>query len=322
MEPTLHHLAVPGPLATHGEPRRIAWWEWGPTGAPVAPAQVVVCVHGLTRQARDFDALAQALLQRAQGRVQVVCVDVAGRGHSDWLADPSAYAVPTYAADLALLLAHLRARCAAATGSAEPSELCIDWVGTSMGGLIGMALAAQPGLGLRRLVLNDVGPVIEAAALRRIATYVGLQTVYASEQEAVQALAQLHRGFGPHSPEQWLALSRPMLRPVQGGWTLHYDPAIAQPLRAMQAAGQAVGTDPGAAIHAGEALLWQMYEAITAEVLLLRGAESDLLSHATALAMTQRGPRARLHEFAGVGHAPTLVAPEQVAPVCDFLLAP
>ena len=327
MEPTLHHLAVPGPLATHGEPRRIAWWEWGQTGARDGPAQVVVCVHGLTRQARDFDVLAQALLQRAQGRdrVQVLCVDVAGRGHSDWLADPSAYAVPTYAADLALLLAHLRARHAAATGSAEPTELFIDWVGTSMGGLIGMALAAQPGLGLRRLVLNDVGPVIEAAALRRIATYVGMQAVYASEQEAVQALAQLHRGFGPHSPEQWLALSRPMLRPVQGGWMLHYDPAIAQPLRALVVAEQAGGADhqgQGAAIHAGEALLWQMYEAITAEVLLLRGAESDLLSHATALAMTQRGPRARLLEFAGVGHAPTLVAPEQVAQVCDFLLAP
>ncbi len=331
MEPTLHHLAVPGPLATHGEPRRIAWWEWGQSGGRDGPAQVVVCVHGLTRQARDFDVLAQALLRRAQGpnRVQVVCVDVAGRGHSDWLADPSAYGVPTYAADLALLLAHLRARHAAATGSAEPAELCIDWVGTSMGGLIGMALAAQPALGLRRLVLNDVGPVIEAAALRRIATYVGTQEVYASEQAAVQALAQLHRGFGPHSPEQWLALSRPMLRPVQGGWALHYDPAIAQPLRAMMAAGQGAGADPqiqeagqGAAIHAGEALLWQMYEAITAEVLLLRGAESDLLSHATALAMTQRGPRARLLEFAGVGHAPTLVAPEQVAQVCDFLLAP
>jgi len=330
MEPVLHHLAVPGPLATHGEPRRIAWWEWGSeAAAPKGPAQVVLCVHGLTRQARDFDVLAQALLaqaQRQQRPLRVLCVDVAGRGHSDWLADPAAYGVPTYAADLALLLAHLRANHAAATGSAEPAELAIDWVGTSMGGLIGMALAAQPGLGLRRLVLNDVGPVIEAAALRRIATYVGTQGVYASEQDAVQALAQLHRGFGPHSPEQWLALSRPMLRPVQGGWALHYDPAIAQPLRALVAAGEAVGSAPdpsaGAAIHAGEALLWQMYEAITAPVLLLRGAESDLLSHATALAMTQRGPRARLLEFAGVGHAPTLVAPEQVAPVCEFLLAP
>jgi len=327
MEPTLHHLAVPGPLALHQEPRRIAWWEW--CAKPnQCPEQVVLCVHGLTRQGRDFDVLAQALLQQAQRPIRVLCVDVAGRGHSDWLADPSAYAVPTYAADLALLLAHLRARHAAATGSAEPAELLIDWVGTSMGGLIGMALAAQPALGLRRLVLNDVGPVIEAAALRRINTYVGNQAVYDSEQAAVQALAQLHRGFGPHSPEQWLALSRPMLRPVQGGWTLHYDPAIALPLRAMWAAGQGAGADqgqsadPGPAIHAGEALLWQMYEAITAEVLLLRGAESDLLSHATALAMTQRGPRARLHEFAGVGHAPTLVAPEQVARVCDFLLAP
>ena len=192
MEPVLHHLAVPGPLATHGEPRRIAWWEWGSeAAAPKGPAQVVLCVHGLTRQARDFDVLAQALLAQAQRPLRVLCVDVAGRGHSDWLADPAAYGVPTYAADLALLLAHLRANHAAATGSAEPAELAIDWVGTSMGGLIGMALAAQPGLGLRRLVLNDVGPVIEAAALRRIATYVGTQGVYASEQDAVQALAQL-----------------------------------------------------------------------------------------------------------------------------------
>ncbi len=321
MEPTLHHLAVPGPLARNHEPRRIAWWEWSAQPSQ-CPEQVVLCVHGLTRQARDFDVLAQALLAQAQRPIRVLCIDVAGRGHSDWLADPSAYGVPTYASDLAVLLAHLRAGHAAAGGSVEPAELAIDWVGTSMGGLIGMALAAQPALGLRRLVLNDVGPVIEAAALRRIATYVGNQAVYDSEQSAVQALAQLHRGFGPHSPEQWLALSRPMLRPVQGGWTLHYDPAIAQPLRAMLAAGQEAGADAAAAIHAGEALLWQMYEAITAEVLLLRGAESDLLSHATALAMTQRGPRARLHEFAGVGHAPTLVAPEQVARVCDFLLAP
>jgi len=321
MEPILHHLAVPGPLARNLEPRRIAWWEWSAQPSQ-CPEQVVLCVHGLTRQARDFDLLAQTLLAQARRPLRVLCIDVAGRGHSDWLADPSAYGVPTYASDLAVLLAHLRTRHTAAGGNAEPAELAIDWVGTSMGGLIGMALAAQPALGLRRLVLNDVGPVIEAAALRRIATYVGNQAVYASEQEAVQALAQLHRGFGPHSPEQWLALSRPMLRPVQGGWTLHYDPAIAQPLRAMLAAEQGAGTDAAAAIHAGEALLWQMYEAITAEVLLLRGAESDLLSHATALAMTQRGPRAHLHEFAGVGHAPTLVAPEQVALVCDFLLAP
>lgn len=315
MEPVLHHLAVPGPLAKHSPQRRIAWWEWNATGQ-ACPARVVVCVHGLSRQARDFDVLAQALAPHAC----VVSVDVAGRGHSDWLEDPMAYTVPTYATDLAVLLAHLRQRHAAATGSAEPYALQIDWVGTSMGGLIGLALASQPAVGLRRLVLNDVGPVIEPKALQRIGSYVGVQTVFPSEQAAADALWTIATGFGPHTPEQWLALSRPMLRPVQDGWCLHYDPDIAVPFKAMMA----VGNDETArqAAHAGEALLWQMYDAITAPTLLLRGADSDLLSATTAQRMGERGPHARCVEFAGVGHAPTLVAPDQVAVVKDFLLAP
>lgn len=315
MEPVLHHLDVPGPRARHSAERRLAWWEWNATGQPYPP-HVVVCVHGLTRQARDFDVLAQSLAPHAS----VVCVDVAGRGHSDWLEDPMAYQVPTYATDLAVLLGHLRQRHAASTGSAEPYALTIDWVGTSMGGLIGMALAAQPAVGLRRLVLNDVGPVIEPEALRRIATYVGVQPVFPTEQAAADALWNISTSFGPHTPEQWLALSRPMLRPVQGGWTLHYDPEIALPFKTLFAS-----AEPGVAERVateGEAMLWQMYDAITARTLLLRGQTSDLLSHGTAQAMSQRGPRAQLVEFEGVGHAPTLVVPAQVSAVTNFLLAP
>ncbi|MGQ9724312.1 MAG: alpha/beta fold hydrolase [Tepidimonas sp.] len=325
MEPTLHHLVVGGPRAAHGEPRRLAWWEWNATGLP-HPDHLVVCVHGLSRQARDFDVLAQALASQAA----VVCVDVAGRGHSDWLDDPMAYQIPTYVNDLAVLLAHLRQRHAQATGTAEPYALRIDWVGTSMGGLIGMALASQPAIGLRRLVLNDVGPVIEPASLERIARYLGNQPVFASEQAAADALWGISATFGPHTPEQWLALTRPMLRPVQGGWTLHYDPAIAVPFRAMLDAQRAArAADPvvaaqtqTAALLASEAGLWAMYDAIACPTLLLRGAESDLLSRSTARAMTERGPRARLVEFAGVGHAPTLVQPDQVQVVTGFLLAP
>jgi len=315
MEPVLHHLAVPGPRALHSAERRIAWWEWNATGE-ACPAHVVVCVHGLTRQARDFDVLAQALAHRAC----VVCVDVAGRGHSDWLDDPMAYQIPTYVTDLGVLLAHLRQRHAAATGSAEPYALNIDWVGTSMGGLIGLTLAAQAAVGLRRLVLNDVGPVIQIQALRRIGAYLGQQPVFESEQAAAAALFALSSGFGPHSPEQWLALSRPMLRPVQGGWTLHYDPDIAQPFKALLASSDSSTSTQ--ATQDAEAMLWGMYDSITARTLLLRGALSDLLSPETALAMTQRGPRAQLLEFAGVGHAPTLVPADQVAAVSTFLLAP
>ncbi|TSE31848.1 2-succinyl-6-hydroxy-2,4-cyclohexadiene-1-carboxylate synthase [Tepidimonas thermarum] len=325
MEPTLQHLVVPGPRALHGGPRRVAWWEWNATGAP-HPDHIVVCVHGLSRQARDFDVLARALAHQAA----VVCVDVAGRGHSDWLEDPMAYQIPTYVNDLAVVLAHLRQRHAQATGTAEPYALRIDWVGTSMGGLIGMALAAQPAIGLRRLVLNDVGPVIEPASLERIAQYLGSQPVFPSEQAAADALWQVSQTFGPHTPEQWLALTRPMLRPVEGGWTLHYDPRIAVPFRAMLEAQRAAqATDAAAAAQAravaqqaSAAGLWALYDAITCPTLLLRGAASDLLSRATALAMTQRGPRARLVEFPGVGHAPTLVQDDQVRVVRDFLLAP
>jgi pimeloyl-ACP methyl ester carboxylesterase len=270
---------------------RMAYWEWGDP----ANRRVLVCVHGLTRQGRDFDTLARDLM----GEVRVVCPDVAGRGRSDWLAEPSGYAIPAYVADMVTLLARLDAD-------------VVDWVGTSMGGLIGLGLAGLPGSPLRRLVLNDVGPTIEAAALQRIGSYVGMPAHWRTVDEAADALGAISRGFGPHSRDEWLALTRPQLVADGDGYRSHYDPAIGVPFRAATPALAA----------AGEAALWAAYDRIACPTLLLRGADSDLLSRETARAMTQRGPKARLHEFAGVGHAPTLVAADQRAVVRDFLLAP
>jgi pimeloyl-ACP methyl ester carboxylesterase len=192
----------------------------------------------------------------------------------------------------------------------------VDWVGTSMGGIIGMLLAAQQdragGRLIRKLVLNDVGPAYEQVFVDRLKSYLGHPVHWNSVDEAADALALISKGFGPHTREQWLALCRPMLAPVGSGWGLHYDPAIATPIRAMTA-------DMGAA---GAAYLWHSYDQITTPTLLLRGADSDLLRPETAAAMAARGPRARLHEFAGVGHAPMLVQPEQRAVVRSFLLSP
>jgi pimeloyl-ACP methyl ester carboxylesterase len=278
----------------------MAYWEWGDPDC----RHVVLCVHGLSRQGRDFDVLARALVERAGGQLRVVCPDVAGRGKSDWLKDPMAYQVPTYAADMLALLMHLK-----------PTTL--DWVGTSMGGLIAMAICGQPKLPLptpvRKLVLNDVGPVIQWQFVQRVKTYLGKPQRFASVQQAADAMWAISTGFGPHTPEQWLALSRHMVRPVDddsGEFELHYDPAIAVP---VQAATQETSAQ-------GEALLWHLYDAITADTLLLRGALSDLLTVDTAQQMAQRGPKARVVEIAGVGHAPTLMAPDQVEALASFLL--
>ena len=282
----------------------MAFWQWGDAAAP----HVVVCVHGLSRQGRDFDVLAQALVQRAAGAVRVVCPDVVGRGRSDWLKDPMGYQLPNYAGDMLAMLAQLHQQ-------APIRDL--DWVGTSMGGLIGMALAGTPKLPLpvpvRRLVLNDVGPAIQWQALARIGTYLGNTGRFDTVQQAADAMWAISTSFGPHTPQQWLALSLPMVKQLpEGGYTLHYDPAIAVPFRTL--------TEESAA--QGEAALWQLYDNIQAQTLLTRGAQSDLLSRATAAAMTVRGPRPTLVEFEGVGHAPTFVNDDQVEAVAAFLMQP
>ncbi|WP_332814956.1 alpha/beta fold hydrolase [Ramlibacter sp.] len=298
--PTLDYV----PCADADGGHRMAYWTWGDATA----ARVIVCVHGLSRQGRDFDVLAQALLAGSGGPLRVVCPDVVGRGRSDWLKNPQGYALPTYAADMLAMLGQLQAR--------SPIQ-DLSWCGTSMGGLIGMAVAGTPGLPLpapvRRLLLNDVGPVIQWQAIERIGAYLGQAGRFASLQEAADAMWRISSSFGPHTPEQWLALSRPMVRELPGGGlTLHYDPAIGVPLRAMTAQ----------EAEQGQAALWALYDAITARTLLTRGAQSDLLARETALRMTQRGPRAQLIEFEGVGHAPMFVVPDQVQVAASFLLQP
>jgi pimeloyl-ACP methyl ester carboxylesterase len=286
-EPRLHHVQC---LDTRGL-HRMAYWEWGDAANP----KVLVCVHGLSRQGRDFDTLAAALCDE----YRVIAPDVVGRGQSDWLADPSGYQLPAYVADMVTLMARLNTE-------------SVHWVGTSMGGLIGLGLASLPQSPVKRLVLNDVGPTIQAEAVARIGTYLGLPMRWPSVEAAADYMLSISTGFGKHTREQWLALTRPMLKPDGGDFKPHYDPHIALPFKAMT---------PEMAV-AAEKALWTAYDAIACPTLLLRGADSDLLTKDTALAMTQRGPRARLHEFADVGHAPTLVVPEQVAVVREFLLAP
>jgi len=302
-QPTLHHVVCPGAGRTQEQSHRMAYWRWGDEHNP----RVLLCVHGLSRQGRDFDVLARQL----SAHYQVICPDVVGRGESDWLADPKGYNVFTYASDMVVLLQQLRQ----VLGQEAPMD--IDWVGTSMGGLIGMAFSSVPaevsGVRLRRFVMNDVGPRLRHEAIVRIGDYLGRPMRFESEQQAADYLRGISTGFGPHTPEQWLGLSRPLLRPARegGGLVLHYDPAIAEPFK---------GITPEATA-AGEAALWQAYDAISGEVLLLRGADSDLLDRDTALEMSRRGPKARLVEFAGVGHAPTLMAADQVEAIAGFLLA-
>jgi pimeloyl-ACP methyl ester carboxylesterase len=285
-EPRLHHVQALSPSGLH----RIAYWEWGIPSNP----RVLVCAHGLTRQGRDFDALARRLCDR----YRVVCPDVVGRGESDWLLEPSGYALPQYVADMVVLLARLNA-----------SQL--DWVGTSMGGLIGMALASLPGTPIRRLVLNDVGPSLELVALQRIGAFVGQQMRFDSVEAGARAIHAVSQGFGSFSESEWLAVNRAMFKPDGDGdgVRLHYDPAIGQNLRAVNAA----------FVAAGEAQLWDAWDRLSLPVLLLRGADSDLLSSATATSMTLRGPKARLVTLPGVGHAPMLDRDEQIAPVLAFL---
>ena len=273
---------------------RMAYWEWA---GPSADAPVLVCVHGLSRQGRDFDVLAREM----SARYRVICPDVVGRGRSDWLRQPAGYQIPAYVADMVALLARLDVE-------------QVDWVGTSMGGLIGLGLASLPrpeGVPspIRRLVLNDVGPAIRFEALQRIGTYLGKAPRFASVGEGAAYLHGISTGFGPHTDAQWLGLSEPMFRQQDGEWALHYDPAIALPFAAV--------TPELAA--AGEAALWAAYDQLRCPTLLIRGAESDLLTAETAQAMTTRGPQARLAELPGVGHAPTLIQSDQIAMVKGFL---
>jgi pimeloyl-ACP methyl ester carboxylesterase len=268
---------------------RMAYTEYGDAANP----NVLMCVHGLTRVGRDFHRLALALADR----YRVVCPDVVGRGASDWLRDPAYYALPQYAADMVTLIARLNVE-------------TVHWLGTSMGGLIGISLAGQPGTPITKLVINDVGPRIEPEGVARIASYVGGAPRFSSFDEAVAYIMRVTATFGLRTREEWREITESVVKRDGDGYVLHYDPQIAVPIRSM--------TPELAA--ASEAALWKLYDRIRCPTLLLRGADSDLLSRDTARAMAERGPRAKVIEFAGVGHAPMLMHEEQIAAVRDFLL--
>lgn len=269
---------------------RIAYLEWGDP----RNRDVLVCVHGLTRVARDFDELARALC----GRFRVVCPDMAGRGDSDRLADPMLYGIPQYVSDVVTLIARLDVE-------------AVSWVGTSMGGLIGMALAALPGTPVRRLVLNDAGPVISKVSLERIGAYVGRAPSFQSVEQAEALLRAVAAPFGKHSDAQWRFLTEVWLRRTEDGahvpgYRVHYDPRIAEPFLAE--------------MPEKDLEMWPTYDAIRCPTLVLRGAQSDLLSRETTAQMSLRGPKAKVVEIPEVGHAPTLMHADQIAIVRDFLL--
>ena len=265
---------------------RVAYTEWGDRD----DEPVVVCVHGLSRNGRDFDYLAKAL----ESERRVACPDIVGRGRSDWLTDKTNYSLLTYCSDMTTLLARLG------------GEL-FDWVGTSMGGLIGMILAAQPNSPIRRLVINDTGPFVPKAAPQRILAYVGTAPAFAALVDAERYLREVHAPFGALTDEQWAHLTRNSVRETpRGNYVLAYDPDIAAPMKS---------TKPQ------DLKLWPLWDQITCPVLVLHGAESDVLLTETVEEMKRRGPPVEIIEFAGVGHAPMLMDREQIEVVRRFLLA-
>lgn len=301
--PRLNYVTCASPAGAH----RMAYWEWGDP----ANEHVVLCVHGLTRSGRDFDPLAQQL----SSKYRVVCPDVVGRGKSDWLIDAAYYGVPQYVADMLTLIARL-----------QPGRL--DWVGTSMGGLIAMGLSAtltmsaalRPdrgvhGLGqdqhlkLNKVVLNDIGPALDIDGLSRIAEYVGVPQTFDSFDQAVDYIRLVSADFGHHDDAGWQALTRNVFTEQGGRWGKHYDLRIAEPM----------AKESPDTIKASEALLWPAFEAFQDPVLIIRGEHSDLLTPETVQKMLERNSQARLHTVADVGHAPTLRTEEQIRPIEQFL---
>jgi pimeloyl-ACP methyl ester carboxylesterase len=283
LKPGQRYVKCASPRGLH----KVSYLEWGDP----RNQRVLVCVHGLTRCARDFESLAAAM----SDKYRVVSVDIAGRGDSDWLADPMLYQLPQYLNDMVTVIARLDVE-------------SVHWVGTSMGGLIGMALAAQPGTPVQKLVINDAGPVVSKVSLERIASYVGLAPAFPNIEAAEKYVRTVSAPFGPHSDAEWRFLTEVVMRKnADGSLRLHYDPKLAEPFRAL--------------MPEGDMELWPVWEAIKCPTLVLRGAQSDLLTRATFEKMSSTGPKAKGVEFAGVGHAPTIMHADQIKPVRDFLLS-
>lgn len=268
------------------ESHRMAYHAWGNPGN-----KVLLCVHGLTRRGSDFKTLAQAMCKD----FYVVCPDVVGRGDSDRLSNPMLYAVPQYVSDIAALIKQL-------------SVSQVDWLGTSMGGLIGMVYAAMPHSPIRKILINDVGPKIEPEALKRLGSYVGQPFAFASRAEALERLNEICATFGEHTPQEWEIYNGPMLVQRDGKWIMHYDPNISVPFASINPV----------MTKAGEMAMWHAFKQIHIPMLIVRGGNSDLLSAATVAQMCKVNPHARSIEIPNVGHAPAFIKPEQIALAKEF----
>ncbi|HZZ91767.1 MAG TPA: alpha/beta hydrolase [Usitatibacter sp.] len=265
---------------------RLHYTEWGPRDA----ARTVVCVHGYSGNSRDFDELARALSSEAR----VVCLDVAGRGRSDWLPSPLHYHFPQFLNDISGLLRHLHVD-------------RVDWVGTSMGGLLGLLLASQPGHAVRRLVLNDVGAFVPAEGLREIARHLQAPERFDTLAAVERHLRETHREWGAITDAQYRALARHHAhRLTGGGYRLHYDPRITRLV-------QGVPFVDG--LH-----LWDAWDRVECPALIVRGEHSRILPADVAQRMLDAHPDARLHEVAGAGHAPALMSADEIAVVGNFLV--
>ena len=282
-EPRERSVQCASPSGLH----RMAYTEWGDPANP----QVLVCVHGLSRNGRDFDDLARAMADSHR----VVCPDIVGRGRSDWLRDPSGYGVPQYVTDMMVLIARLDVE-------------TVQWLGTSMGGLIGMVLASLPGTPVSRLLLNDVGPAISSESIRRIGEYIGRAPRFAGLEEAERYIRAVSAPFGALSDTQWRALTESSVRPAaDGGLEMIYDPKIADSFHRATAAGMID--------------LWPMFDRVRCPTRVVRGEFSDLLSAEVAQAMTARGPHPDLVQVPGVGHAPMFMDEAQIAIAREFFTA-
>jgi pimeloyl-ACP methyl ester carboxylesterase len=265
---------------------RISYAEWGPPDSD----KIAICVHGLTRQGRDFDPLALALVRHGY---RVLCPDLPGRGRSGWLRNPHDYDLPQYVRDMVMVIARSRAK-------------QIDWIGTSLGGLVGMQVASMAGTPVHRLVINDVGPYLPLNALARLGRYVwSMPKSFANFHAAEAYFREILAPYGVLGDSEWFHLTTHSIQHGPDGRVrLRIDPQIGTALK------PAIGYSLS---------MWRQWDKIRCPVLLLRGEHSDLLPRSVAEEMRRRGPRAKLIEFPDCGHAPALLNHAQIAPVVQWI---
>jgi pimeloyl-ACP methyl ester carboxylesterase len=265
--------------------QKIAYQDWGSENSQ----HQTVCVHGLTRNKHDFDHLARSLSDISR----VICIDIAGRGESDWLPNPDKYNYQTYLSDIKAIFAKLKLS-------------NVYWVGTSMGGIIGMLLCADSPYLIKKLILNDVGPFIPKSSLLRIKEYVGDPVQFKSIAESTTYFKRTLSGFGDLSDQQWDQLAQNSIKPLEDGkFALHYDPSIANAFQ-----GELEDVD-----------LWNIWDLIEAEVMTIRGENSDLLLEKTLTEMGTRGPKSKTAVIQNTGHAPALLSESEIKIIKEFLFS-